>query len=356
VANNRLGNPDLKWEKTAQTDVGVEIGFLQNRISIEADLYYRKTTDMLLSAPLPVTSGYATITRNVGSMENKGLEIAINSENVSQGDFSWSTTFNISFNRNKVLKLANPAPIYGVGNPNFTNQTGVIMEGKPVGSFWGLVRTGVWGTEEAAEAATYSYGTNNPLKPGDVKYLDVDNNGQINDLDRMIIGNGNPDFYGSFINNLKYKGFDFLLDIQFNYGNDVLNMTKHSAEDRTGLANSYKSILGAWTPEDQNSDIAAVRDSKAGYTSNVDTHWVEDGSFIRGRNVMLGYTFPSGLVERAGLSRARIYVSAQNFFLSTKYTGNDPEVNTYSNPFSQGQTFFDYPKPTLYMFGVSLGL
>jgi TonB-dependent starch-binding outer membrane protein SusC len=360
VSTNRLGNPDLQWEKTAQSDIGLELGLLNNRIVLEADVYYRKTTDMLLSAPLPVTSGYETITRNVGSMENKGLEIALTTENISTDQFSWSTTFNLATNRNKVLKLANPAPIFGVGNPNFTNQTGVIKEGEPVGSFWGLVRLGTWGTDEAAEAALFGQntyrGTGKPLLPGDVKYLDVNGDYAINDLDRMIIGNGNPDFYGTFINNLRYKGFDLLLDIQYSYGNDVLNMTKHSGEDRTGLANSYKSVLGAWTAENQNSDIAAIRDSKAGYVSNVDTHWVEDGSFIRGRNAVLGYTIPEALVDRARLSRARVYVSVQNFFLSTEYSGNDPEVSTYTNPFAQGQTFFDYPKPTVYMFGVSLGL
>jgi TonB-linked SusC/RagA family outer membrane protein len=356
IGNSRLGNSDLRWEKTAQSDVGLEIGVFQNRISLEIDAYYRKTTDMLLSAPLPRTSGYGSIFRNVGSMENKGLEFALNTENISRPEFTWTTNFNISFNRNKVLQLANPAPIFGVGNPNFTNQTGVIMEGQPVGSFWGLVRLGTWGTDEAAEAATYSYGTNNPLKPGDIKYLDVNSDGLINDADRMIIGNGNPDFYGSFINTFKYKGFDLMIDLQFTYGNDVLNMTKHSGEDRTGLANSYRSVLSAWTAENQGGMIAGVRDSKAGYTSNVDTHWVEDGSFLRGRNVVLGYTVPSDIVQRVKLSRARVYVSAQNFFLITEYSGNDPEVQTYSQPFTQGQTFFDYPKPTLYMFGVSLGL
>ncbi len=360
VATNRLGNSDLKWEKTAQSDIGLEVGLFNNRIMIEADVYYRKTTDMLLSAPLPVTSGYETITRNVGSMENKGLEFTLNTENFTNNDFTWRTTFNISINRNKVLKLANPAPIFGVGNPNFTNQTGVIMEGQPVGSFWGLVRLGTWGTDEAAEAAKFGVntyrGTGKPLLPGDVKYLDVNGDYAINDLDRMIIGNGNPKSFGSFINNLTYKSFDLTLDIQYSYGNDVLNMTKHSGEDRTGLANSYSSVLGAWTPENQNTAIAAVRDSKAGYVSNVDTHWVEDGSFIRGRNVVLGYTLSSAFTERIHLSRARVYVSAQNFFLSTKFSGNDPEVSTYTNPFAQGQTFFDYPKPTIYMFGVSVGL
>lgn len=360
VATNRLGNEDLKWEKTAQSDIGVELGLFDNRIAIEADFYYRKTTDMLLSAPLPVTSGYSTITRNVGSMENKGFEFALNTENVIATNFSWTSSFNIALNRNKVLKLANPAPIFGVGNPNFTNQTGVIMEGQPVGSFWGLVRLGTWGTDEADEAAEFGVntyrGTGKQLLPGDVKYLDVNGDHAINDLDRMIIGNGNPDFYGSFMNNFTFGAFDVLLDLQYSYGNDVLNMTKHSGEDRTGLANSFKSVLGAWTPENQDSDIAAIRDSKAGYVSNVDTHWVEDGSFLRGRNLVVGYTLPVTLTERLKLGRARVYASVQNFFLLTDFSGNDPEVSTYTNPFAQGQTFFDYPKPTTYMFGLSVGL
>jgi TonB-linked SusC/RagA family outer membrane protein len=360
VALNRLGNPDLKWEKTAQTDIGLELGLFQNRVNIEADVYYRKTTDMLLDAPLPTSSGYASIVRNVGSMENKGIELALNTVNIQTDNFTWSTIFNISINRNKVLKLATPAPIFGVGNPNFTNQTGVIMEGQPVGSFWGLVRLGTWGTAEAAEAAKYgvnSYrGTGKPILPGDVKYLDVNGDHQINDADRMIIGNGNPKSYGSFINTLKYKNWDLTVDLQYSYGNDVLNMTHHSGEDRTGLANSFNSVLGAWTPEHQNSDIAAVRDSKAGYVSNVDTHWLEDGSFLRGRNLLIGYSFNANLTERLHINRLRIYASTQNFFLKTNFTGNDPEVSTYTNPFSQGQTFFDYPKPTTYMLGLSLGL
>jgi TonB-dependent starch-binding outer membrane protein SusC len=356
VGKGRLGNDELKWEKTAQADIGLELGLWENRVAIEADVYYKKTTDMLLEAPLPHSSGYATITKNVGSMENKGFELSLTTENISRDDFSWTTIFNISGNRNNVVALATSAPIFGVGNPNFTNQTGIIRVGDPVGSFWGLVRLGTWGTDEAEEAKKYNYRGGKPILPGDIKYLDVNGDYLINDNDRQIIGNAYPDFYGSFINNLRYKNFDVTLDFQYSYGNDVLNMTKHSGEDRVSIANSYKSVLDAWTPENQNTPIAAIRDTRAGYVTNVDTHWVEDGSFIRGRNFLLGYTFPAEFSERIKLARLRVYASVQNFMLLTKVTGNDPEVTTYGNVFAQGQTFFDYPKPTTYMLGLSLGL
>lgn len=357
VGIGRLANPELQWEKTAQADFGMEVGFLNNRITLEADVYYRKTTDMLLDAPVPRTTGRASIRRNIGSMENRGLELALNTVNVSKGNFTWSSMFNVSMNRNKVLSLATPAPIFGVGNPGFTNQTGIIRVGDPVGSYWGLVRLGTWSDKEAAEAAKFtSYRGGKTMLPGDIKYLDVNGDYIINDADRMIIGSAYPEAWGSFINNVRYGNFDFVLDIQYSYGNDVLNMTKHSGEDRVSIANSYRSVLDAWTPTNQNTDIAAIRDTRAGYVTNVDTRWVEDGSFIRGRNMALGYNFPTSVMKRLAFSRLRAYASVQNFFLATKFSGNDPEVTTYGNPFAQGQTFFDYPKPTMFTFGLNVGL
>jgi hypothetical protein len=172
----------------------------------------------------------------------------------------------------------------------------------------------------------------------------------------MIIGNGNPKAWGSFSNSFHYKHFDLTVDIQFSQGNDVLNMTHHSGEDRQVQANSFATVLNAWTPDHQNTPIAAIRDQAAGYVTNVDTHWVEDGSFIRGRNLLLAYTFPVTISQKMRLNKLRVYGSVQNFFLSTKYTGNDPEVTTYGNAFAQGQTFFDYPKPTTYTFGLNVGL
>lgn len=360
VGTNRLGNPDLKWEKTDQTDGGIEIGILNNRVNIEADYYYRKTTDMLLNTPLPRSSGYSNIFKNIGSMENHGVEITLNTQNVNGKDFSWNTTFNISMNKNKVLSLATPAPIFS-GNPNFLSNTGIIRVGDPVGSFWGLVRLGVWTEAERAEAAKYSassYRGGKPILPGDLKYLDLNKDYAINDADRTIIGNGNPKGWGGFINNLRYKNFELILEIQYMYGNDVLNQTHHSGEDRVSIANSFHSVLDAWEPSKNNNNtmVAAIRDTRAGYVTNVDTRWVEDGSFIRGKNLLLSYNFPTAIEERLKVNRIRVFASAQNFFLKTKFSGNDPEVTTYGDAFAQGQTFFDYPKPTVYMIGVNLGL
>lgn len=357
IGTNRLANPDLRWEKTTQYDGGVELGLWRNRVALEADVYYRKTTDMLLAAPVPRSSGYGSITKNIGSMENKGLELSLNTINISKKNFTWTSTFNISMNRNKVLSLATPAPIFS-GNPNFLSNTGIIQVGQPVGSFWGLVRLGVWTQAEAAEAAKYaSYRGGKPILPGDLKYLDVNGDYVINDADRVIIGHGSPKGWGGFFNTFRYRAFELTVELQYMYGNDVLNQTHHSGEDRVSIANSFKSVLDAYDPSKGNNNtmVAAIRDTRAGYVTNVDTRWIEDGSFLRGKNALLAYNFSPGAVGKMKLSRLRVYASVQNFFLSTKFSGNDPEVTTYGNAFSQGQTFFDYPKPTIYMIGLNAG-
>jgi TonB-linked SusC/RagA family outer membrane protein len=359
---NRLANPDLRWEKTAQTDFGVELGLLKNRITLEMDLYYRKTTDMLLDAPVPRTSGYGTIRRNVGSMENKGVEFGINTVNVERENFTWNTSFNISMNRNKVLTLATPSDIFGVGGPNFTNPTNIIRIGEAAGSFWGLKRLGTWSEAERAEAAEWtSYRGGGTMLPGDIKYLDVNGDKTITDADRMIIGNGNPKGWGTLSNSIRYKNIDFTLELQYTYGNDILDMTLHASEDRQALANSYRSVLNAWTPQNQNTMIAQIRETRAGYTTNVDTHWIKDGSFIRGRNALIGYTFPSSVTSKLHLNRLRIYGSAQNFFLLVdKEVNGDPETTPIyggdgNNVFSQGMNWHGYPKPMTFMVGLQVG-
>ncbi len=302
---NRLANKDLKWEKTAQSDFGVELGLFDGKISLEADLYYRKTTDMLLDAPVPRTSGYATIRKNIGSMENKGIELSLNTRNFSSENFSWTTTFNISMNKNKILSLATPADIFGIGGPNFTNPTNIIRIGEAAGSFWGLTRLGVWSEAERAEAAKFvSYRNGKTMLPGDIKYLDVNGDYAINDADRMIIGNGSPDAWGALVNSFRYKNLDLTLELQYSVGNDLMDMTTHSSEDRQSLANSYKTVLNAWTPQNQNTPIAEIRDTRAGYVTNVDTHWIKDASFVRGKNLLLGYTFGDAHVPENAFEQA----------------------------------------------------
>lgn len=358
---SRLANPNLKWEKTAQADVGLEIGLFSNRVNIEADFYYRKTTDMLLDAPVPQTSGYGTIRRNVGSMQNKGFEFAVNTVNINTAKLRWNTSFNISFNQNKVLSLATPSDIFNVGGPNFTNPTNIIRIGEPVGSFWGLTRLGVWSEAERDQAAKFtSYRNGLTVLPGDIKYLDVNGDNAITDADRSIIGNGSPKFWGALTNTWKYGNFDLTLELQYSYGNDVMMMNLHASEDRQALANSYKSVLNAWTPQNQNTMIAEIRDTRAGYVTNVDSWWIKDGSFLRGRNLLLGYTFPGSVTDKLKLSRLRVYASAQNFFLAvTDKIIGDPEVTPTNqgdgnSAFSQGMMWHNYPKPTTYMLGLQL--
>jgi TonB-linked SusC/RagA family outer membrane protein len=344
-----LGNPALQWERAGQFDLGLNVSLWQNRVSFEADLYRRTTTDLLLNAPVPRSSGYGSITKNIGSIRNQGLELSLNTVNVQTTDFTWSTTFNISFLQNRVLALGEAGDDIFPG-PNFLNETNVLRIGQPVGSFFGRERLGTWSTAEADEARKYG------RLPGDLKFKDQNNDGQINDQDRVVLGKNIPTGFGTFSNTLRYKGFDLLVDIQFTYGNSVMNLTEHSALDRTGQANSYSIALkDAWTPEHQDTYIAQVRPSYLRYDTGIDSYKVKDASFIRGRNLVLGYNFPAALTESIKLSRLRVYVSTQNFFLLTKYKGYDPETSTYTdNPFAQGIQFFDYPKAHVFTAGLNV--
>jgi TonB-linked SusC/RagA family outer membrane protein len=342
VGVGRLANPNLRWEKTSQFDIGAEIGFLQNRITFEIDLYRKVTEDMLLSAPVPSSSGYTTVSKNVGSLENKGIELGINTVNFEKTDFSWNTTFNLSINKNRVTALAGGADI-------FLGST-IVRAGEPVGSFFGFIHEGTWSTSEESIAAEYN------KRPGDIKYQDVNNDGRINDADRVVIGRGIPAAFGTFYNTFTYKNFDLIVDIQYMVGNDVLFRSKHSAEDRQGIANSFSTVLNAWTPENQETNIAQIRPLTAGYNTFNDTDRVQDGSFVRGRNLMLAYNFAPEVLERLKVARMRTFFAVQNFFLSTEFQGYDPEVSTSGAAFDQGVDLYAYPKPRVFMLGFNITL
>ncbi|HEY4108606.1 TonB-dependent receptor [Puia sp.] len=347
-----IGNPNLKWERSQQEDAGLEFGLLDSRIQGNIDVYRRTTKDLLLQAPIPWSAGMnnANVYQNVGSVRNTGLEINLNTVNVKTKDFTWTTNFIFATNRNRILKLNDGnADIFP--GPNFLGQTNVLRVGQPIGSFYGMHRIGTYGSNEAADAASHG------LHVGDRKYIYNKDGSPY----YSIIGRAYPKWTGTFSSTIDYKGWDFTFDIRFVQGVNTAATFKHSSEDRQTIANSLATVLDGWTPNHQNTMISEIRSYKFAQDSHFDTWWVEDGSFIRGQNFVLGYTIPDRTVRSMKLTKIRVYASVQNLFLSTKYTGYDPEVDTYFSAyggnagFSQNLDFFPYPRPRVWTLGATVG-
>ncbi|MEI6050797.1 MAG: TonB-dependent receptor [Bacteroidota bacterium] len=338
---DRLANPMLQWEKTAEFDIGFDLGLLKNRITLEGDFYLRRTHDLLFDAPVPATSGYTTVTKNIGSIENKGVELSLSTINILKVNFSWSTSFNFTTLKSTILSLGknNEDIYYGF------KEALILQVGESAGSIFGYVRDGIWSIGEESEAAVYK------SLPGDLRIVDQNKDGVINNQDRVIIGKGIPDFYGTLSNTIRYKNFDFLVELQYSYGNDIFNNARNSGEARQGIANSYATVLDAWTPENQDALLEQIRPTAAYYHYYMDTRKLSDGSFIRGKNMVLGYILPNSVSSKWGLNTLRIYASAQNVFLITKYFGYDPEISSYYDnaAISQGMAYSGYPKPRTFM-------
>ena len=277
-------------------------------------------------------------------MENKGLEISLNIVNLQQHDLKWSTNFNFSWLKNKVTKLGtnNADIIYGF------KENQIIRVGESVGSIFGYVRDGIYSIAQTEEAKVFK------KLPGDVIIRDLNNDGVINANDRMIIGKGIPDFYGTLSNTVQYKNFYLVLELQYQQGNQIFNNTRNSSEGRFGIANNYATVLNSWTPTNQGAVLEQIRPT--GYSYFMDTRKLSDGSFIRGKNLLLSYNLNKSIVDKMKISSLRIFTSIQNFFVVTKYFGYDPEVNNYNTAFSQGITYSNYPKPRTFMFGINLTL
>jgi hypothetical protein len=287
--------------------------------------------------------------RNVGSVRNIGIEVNLNTVNIQTRNFTWSTNFIFATNKNKVLKLNNGnADIFP--GPNFLGQNFIIRVGEPIGSFYGMTRLGTYSDKEADEAASHG------LKVGDRKYIYNDDGSNY----YSIIGQAYPKWTGTFSSTINYKDWDFSFDIRFVEGVNTAANFKHSSEDRQTIANSLATVLNAWTPENQNTMISQVRNYKYAQDSHFDTWWVEDGSFIRGQNFVLGYTFHTASTAKTKIEKLRFYASVQNLFIITDYTGYDPEVDTFNSgygangSFSQNLDFFAYPRPRVWNVGATL--
>lgn len=355
TAQGRVPNPGLKWEQTAQADIGLDLGLFNNRLNFTADYYHKKTTNLLLDRPISIVSGYSSVSDNIGSVQNKGIEMAINAVVIDNKDWNWTVGASLSANRNEILALGtNNEDIFpGPQLPGGLTYT-ILRKGGSVGDLFGYTRLGTWGTKEAGEAAKYG------AKPGDIKRKDVNGDYKYTIADCSVIGNMFPKYEMSFNTAVHYRNWDLSADIQVVKGNDVINATAFELEDRQHYLNSYATLLkDAWTPDHQNTMIPAIRyisDNKASdYPSGyMDSHWMEDGSYIRGKNLTIGYTMPGQLLSTLGLNRIRVYANAQNFFLITKYRGYDPEASSLGGAFTQGADYFGYPKSRTYTFGLNV--
>jgi TonB-linked SusC/RagA family outer membrane protein len=339
----RLPNPGLEWEKTYQFDIGFELEMFKGVVSLEADYYYKLTNDLLLDRPIPTTSGFASITDNIGSVSNRGVDFMITTRNVARTNFSWSTTLNFNYNKNRVERL-------GVNNKDifpgpffFDGSTTVLRVGEPIGSFWGFERIGIWGTDEADAAALVG------KRPGMIKRSEQ----------KQIIGKGLPDWTGSFINRFNIGKFDLTIDLQFVYGVQLEQSFLLTAEDRQALVNGLSTQLyNGWTVENQNTMVPQIRHtSLSGQDLARDSHWITDGSYLRGNLFSLGYNFDPSTINSLGIRNLRITANVENAFVlhAKDFLGYDPEGTGYiGNQFGQNTFFYQYPKPTTYTLGFNV--
>ena len=363
-----IGNSNLKWETTEQWNVGLDLSFFKERLNFTADIYRKTTRDLLLEASLPLTSGFYSATKNIGKVRNDGLELSLNTVNIQTKDFTWSTDFNIAFNKNEVLALSegqNSLLTAASFDQNYNSQPSYIAQvGLPMGMMYGYIYEGTYKYDDFNKSGdTYTlkkgvpyYSTETNTQPGMPKYKDVNGDGIIDSNDRTIIGRGLPIHTGGFTNNFTYKGFDLSVFFQWSYGNDIMNANRlffESSNNKSRELNQYASYANRWTPENPDSDIPAATTSASNRV--ISSRIVEDGSFLRLKTVTLGYTFPKTLIAKAKLSNARVYIAAQNLWTWTSYSGYDPEVSVRNSALTPGLDFSSYPRAYSISFGVNLG-
>jgi TonB-linked SusC/RagA family outer membrane protein len=336
VRLDRISNPDLKWEKSNQLNAGLDLSLFKGRIEFQTDFYNKITTDLLYNLQIPSTTGYSNSWTNLGKIRNRGIELSLTTRNIQNRDLLWTTTLNYTMNRSKVIDI----------NGNIIGKWGGrIVEGRPLNQLYGYVRLGTWGTDEAEEAAKYN------KKPGDLKYWDKNGNGIKDGEDQDYIGLGTPKFEMNMNNSISYKGFTFMFDLHWAYGNKLINFTRQLMENRVTFSNAYGGILEkAWRPDNQGGMIVSLRLPGDGYENDVDSYSCEPGSFLRVRNIGIKYDFSSQLLAKAHIKSLSLGFNVENALLFTNYTGSDPEVTSYDAVFEQGIDFYTYPKPRTFAF------
>ncbi len=361
-----IANPDLKWETTAQSNIGIDLGLFKQRLQLTVDLYKKKTTDLLLNALLPSSTGYGSAFKNIGSTSNEGLELSLTGNVIKKQDFSWISTFNISFNRNKVLSLTqNQESLPSMLNWDKDYATiplYIAKIGQPLGQFYGMIWDGVYQNDDFNSLGVLKNNipTNgNPrenIKPGDIKYKDLNGDGVINDNDRTVIGRGYPLHQGGFSNSFNYKNFDLNIFMQWSYGNDIINanrlMFEYGVKPRT---NQFATFANRWSPDNTDTDMFRLG-GQGPLGNSYSTRVIEDGSYLRLKTVSLGYTINPTLLKKYKIKSLRLYASAQNLFTITDYSGYDPEVSVMYSGLTPGFDYSSYPRPKTIVFGLNLSL
>jgi len=349
-------NPDLKWETTTSYNIGVNGGFFGNRLTVTLDAYYKKTNDLLLNVPVEQVTGFSSVLRNVGSVTNKGVELEIGGLLIDQKDLQWNVNANIAHNKNKITSLGNSQyfiPSFNeVGTLQYINPL-IVKVGEPLGTFYGYKFKGI--VQEGQDVSNLPKQTVSTLEPGNPILEDTNGDKVVNEQDRVVLGNIQPKFTYGFNTKLKYKNLDFFLSLSGSYGNKLFNALACRLDRGNFYYNSLAEVAGRWTTSNPSQTIQKASSITSIYA---DSRFVEDASYLKVRNIQLGYTFPLKQITKD--AKVRLYVSLQNFFTITSYSGYDPEANRNgideTSALYQGVDYGAYPaaKTVLVGFNVTL--
>lgn len=352
LAQGNLGNAKLGWEQAKELDLGLDFGMFQNRIYLTLDYYNKITSNLLLNVPVPLSTGFETSLRNLGKLRNKGFEIALETRNIQNRKFTWTSNFNISFNTNTVESLGpGGTPIIVANRAQENSLTHITQIGSPLGSYYGFIYDGVYKTQDEVDKSAHLAGT----YAGDAKFRDIDGDGFINDLDKTIIGNNLPKFTYGFNNSVSYQNFDFSVLLQGVQNVEVINLVKRSNYRNVGA--DFKNY---WRSPEQPGDGNTFEPGNSSNNRTISSWLVEDASFLRIKNVSLGYRLGK-ILNGSFVKSARVYVNVQNLYTFTKYSGYNPEVNTtegdpyISSALTPGIDYGTYPLARTIIFGINVG-
>ncbi len=323
LVSTTLSNPNLHWEEVAQANIGLDASFFKNRLSFTVDAYWKNTTDMLVKAAIPITSGLedtSTTYTNAGKVSNRGFEFTAHSFNI-EGEFTWETSLNATWNRNRIIDLNSETPMYTnqVNNSYLT----MLSAGYPINVFYGYVTDGIFQNQDEIDAHAGQVGA----QPGDIRFKDLNNDGRINEDDRTVIGNPNPDWLFSMNNTFTWKGFELSLYLQGVWGNEIYNANNIDNEGMAAAYNQTTAVLNRWTGEGTSDTMPRAVFGDPNNNTRVSDRFVENGAYLRLKNLTFAYNIPSKVLEKVKISSARAYISCENLATFSSYSGFDPEVS-----------------------------